>query len=236
MATKVTKSYLDAAITELTGTFKSLLAESIDEIKNTIIQNLKICNEKLQARVESLEEEILALREANVDLERRTEVALQHGRLEQVVISGIPPVVEHTDLEDMAVNILNEIKDHKVTPRDVAACHRLGKKNDTILRFVNRKDADDCFENKSKLKNITRESYGLEPGANIYIRENLSPYMSKLAFFCRVLKRKTLVDKVTTYKGVVKITRTVRGHPVKDVIAHKSDLEEIFDNLDELLK
>ena len=208
----------------------------IDEIKNTIIQNLKTCNEKLQARVETLEEEIIALREENIDLERRTEVALQHGRLEQVVISGIPPVVEHKDLEETAIKILNEIKEHKVTSRDVAACHRLGKKNETILRFVNRKDADDCFENRSKLKNITRETFGIDPGTNIYVRENLSPYMSKLAFFCRVLKRKLLVEKVTTYNGVIKIFRTVDGHPVKDVIAHKSDLEEIFPDLDDLLK
>ena len=183
-----------------------------------------------------MKKRLVALREANIDLERRTETALQHGRLEQVIISGIPPVVEHKDLEEVSLKILNDIKDHKVGPREVAACHRIGKKNDTILRFVNRKDADDCFENRSKLRDLKRETHGLEPGTNIYVRENLSPYMSQLAFFCRVLKRKLLVEKVTTFKGVIKIFRTVRGRSQKDVIAHKSDLEAIFPNLDDLLK
>ena len=102
------------------------------------------------------------------------------------------------------------------------------------MLFVNRKDADDCFENRSKLKNISRETLGLVPGTNLYVRENLSPYMSKLAYYCRVLKRKLLVDKVTTYKGIIKISRTVSGHPVKDVIAHISDLEEIFPNIEDV--
>ena len=232
----VTKRDLDVSISELKETFKSMLESSIDEIKNSIIENLKISNENLQLKVKDLEGEIKTLKNANIELEKRTEAALQHGRLEQIIVSGIPDTVKHDALEDFSIRVLNSIKTHEIIPRDIAACHRLGKNNDTILRFVNRKDADDCLENCGKLRDIDRGAFGLKEGGNIYIRGNLSPYMSKLAYFCRVLKRKGVIDKTTSFKGIIKIFRTVGNRSLTNVIAHKSDLEKIFPNLDELLE
>ena len=130
---------------------------------------------------------------------------------------------------------MNSIKTYDVVKRDIAACHRLGKNDDTIIRFVNRKDADDCLENRGKLRNINRGEFGLEEGSNIYIKENLSPYMSRLAYFCRVLKRKQYIEKTTSFKGVVKIFRTVDNRNLANIIGHKKDLEKIFPNLNELL-
>ena len=37
--------------------------------------------------------------------------------------------------------------DYKIGTRDIEACHRLGN-NDAIVRFVNRKDAEDCLLNR----------------------------------------------------------------------------------------
>ena len=236
----LTKVDIDEAITsmstKLTSSFQTMLDDSINEIKNSIIENLRLSNQNLQDRVNSLEREVKELKEAHVTLERSSEAAFQHGRLEQVVISGIPAEVEHKDLEEKSLRILNEIKNVQIQSRDIAACHRLGKKNDTIIRFINRKDADDCFENRMKLKNINREEHGLAPGANIYIRENLSPYISKLAYYCRELKRREYIEKVTTFKGVIKIFRTVENsRMVKSVIGHKDDLLKFFPNLNEIL-
>ena len=178
----------------------------------------------------------MTLKEENIQLEKRTEASLQHGRLEQVIVSGIPAGVNHEGLEEATLNILNEIKSYKCSSRDVAACHRIGKNNDTILRFINRKDAEDCFANRNKLKNIQREAHGLGAEDKVFVRENLSPYVSKLAYFCRVLKRKDLLDKVTTFKGVVKVFRYVNNRTVCNVIGHKNDLQLIFPNLDDLLE
>ena len=236
----ITKKDIDSSITNmsanLTSSFQSMLDNSIEEIKNTIIENLRISNQNLQLRVNSLESEVKDLREAHVALERRTEAALQHGRLEQVVISGIPVEVEHENLEEKSMCLLNEIKNVQIQSRDIVACHRLGKNNDTIIRFLNRKDADDCFENRIKLRDINREEYGLAPGSKIYIRENLSPYISKLAYYCRELKRKGYIEKVTTFKGIIKIFRTAENNrSARSVIGHKNDLLNIFPNLDEIL-
>ena len=89
--------------------------------------------------------------------------------------------------------------------------------------------------NRKKLESFDREKVGLEPDTKIFINENLSPYMAKLAFYCRVLKRKHLIAKLTTFKGVIKINRTVDGRPLSKVIGHKKDLELIFPNLNDLL-
>ena len=124
----VTKRDLDVSISELKETFKSMLESSIDEIKNSIIENLKISNENLQLKVKDLEGEIKTLKNANIELEKRTEAALQHGRLEQIIVSGIPDTVKHDALEDFSIRVLNSIKTHEIVPRDIAACHRLGKK------------------------------------------------------------------------------------------------------------
>ena len=43
----------------------------------------------------------------------------------------------------------------KVSPRDIEASHRIGKeKKQTIVRFVNRKDAEAVLTARSKLKSL----------------------------------------------------------------------------------
>lgn len=240
----VTKRDMDNAInrlsTKLTETFKNMLTDATNKIKDTIIGNLIQSNEDLQLRVSALENKVNTLKNTNMVFKKSTEAAFQHGRLEQILISGIPATVNQDALEETALKILNKIKDQEVSSSGVAACHRIGRKNDTILRFVNRKDADDCLLNRSKLRNIDREAVGLEPDINIYVNENLSPYMRKLAYYCRVLKRKSLIDKVTTFKGIIKITRTIgddeNSRTLTNVIGHKDDIEKLFPTLDDLLE
>ena len=113
----------------------------------------------------------------------------------------------------------------------------MGKKGDIILRFVNRKDADDCLENRRKLKDVDRGAVGLKDDVRIFVNENLSPFISQLAFYCRQLKKVNLISKVTTFKGVIKITRSVGddNHPVTSIIRHKIDLTNIFPDLNNIL-
>ena len=68
------------------------------------------------------------------------------------------------------------------------------------------------------------------------MNQNLSPFMNKLHYFCRVLKRQGYIDKVTIFKGVIKITSYVDGRSVVNVIGHKSDLEKLFPGLDDIVK
>ena len=103
----VTKTELNEKLDETVGTltatlnenFQKLLKASIDELKNTIIDNLKKSNEILQLKVQSMEGEISSLKNQHIDFVKRTEAAIQHGRLEQMIVSGIPERIPHDDLE-----------------------------------------------------------------------------------------------------------------------------------------
>ena len=53
---------------------------------------------------------------------------------------------------------------------DIAACHRLGSTDRTIVKFLNRKDAVKLLENKNKLKYV--ELYENSSDKNYY--KNLS--------------------------------------------------------------
>ena len=220
----LTKKDLDEVTVEIKESFKVMLTKSIDELKNTIIDNLKKSNELLQMKVGVLETEVKALKKEHIEYVKQAESSFQHGRLEQIIVSGIPESVSHEELESKVCSILNNVKTHKIGERDIAAYHRMGKKGDTILRFVNRKDAEDCLANRKQLQNFDLESVGFQPDTQIYISENLSPYMSRLAYYCRVLKRRGKINRLTTFKSLIKISRSVGGEGSTDVIQHKEDL------------
>ena len=124
----VTKRDLDKLNDDLSANFQAILTQSIEELKNTIIDNLKKSNELLQIKVKSLENEIDLLKESNVEYVKHTEASLQHGRLENIILSGIPESVQQVELEDKSRAILNFYKVNPVECRDIAACHRVGKK------------------------------------------------------------------------------------------------------------
>ena len=66
----------------------------------------------------------------------------QYDRWNNVVFSGIPENVPDNNLESTVISALSDI-DVQVEPRDIEACHRIGKPTSktqkTIVRFVNRK-------------------------------------------------------------------------------------------------
>ena len=70
----VTKPQQDDCIeklsTNLTSKLKSMLDESISNIKDTIIENLKVSNEKLQVRVGLLENRVNDLVNEKVEKEK----------------------------------------------------------------------------------------------------------------------------------------------------------------------
>ena len=81
------------------------------------------------------------------------------------MISGIQPGISDNELENKSIDIINKVNTTKVTSLDIEAGHRLGKKRDTLIKFVNRKDAEQCIDNRSKLANFNR----VEPGFDIPI-------------------------------------------------------------------
>ena len=103
-------------------------------MKDVIIKNLQVENERLRKKVNVLENKVLTLESERNLLE-------QYRRRNNIEITGIPDNVSDQVLEEKVVDILNEISDD-VSPKDIEACHRVGvSKNNskkTIVRFINR--------------------------------------------------------------------------------------------------
>ena len=57
-----------------------------------------------------------------------------------------------------SIEILKNI-DVTVDKEDIQACHRIGKKHTTIIKFVNRKSALECLRNKSRLKELDKVGF-----------------------------------------------------------------------------
>ena len=119
--------------TSLTKTFN----DSINELKSTLIKNLVKSNKPLQGLVNTLKDTV-------IKLETELQVNLQYNRQNNFLMPGIPKEVVHSDLENIAINIMKVSNTESlITSRDVAACHRISiRSTDVIVRMVNRRDVE----------------------------------------------------------------------------------------------
>lgn len=210
-------------LTRFDGVDKELL-----NLKDVIIKDLQIENQRLRVKLNNLEKKVISLEESGNLLE-------QYGRRNNLEITGIPNDVEDVHLEEKVIEILEKI-DVNVTNKDIEACHRVGKsRNDskkTIIRFINRKYAKKALVNRKNLKNFDKSSIGLSNSRGIFINENLTPLNNKLAFHCRKLKRDGFVDKTYSRDGVVcfSSTNVQNGKTIK--VLHLNTLVDLFPSFD----
>ena len=69
-------------------------------------------------------------------------------------------------------------------------------------------------------------SIGLDKNANLFLSQNLSDYNNKIAFHCRELRRKMLINSTWAYGGKVFIKIQDIGN--KEEIEHLSQLTRKF--------
>ena len=141
-------------------------------LKDVIIKNLQVENERLRNKVNVLENKILSLESEHNSLE-------QYGRCNKIEITGIPDSVPDQNLEEKVVHILNEITVN-VSPKDIEAFHRVGvSKNSskkTIVRFINRKHVKKALISRKNLRKIS------SPNCNVFINKNLTVKNNGIAF------------------------------------------------------
>ena len=102
-----------------------IVADSLLEVKDSIIEALKAENLKLQQKVEKLENRISELES---DLNKKD----QNNRRSNIEIQGIPLDIGDDSLEDKVIEILSEA--HIVATKfDIEDCHRLGKNGSNIV-------------------------------------------------------------------------------------------------------
>ena len=202
----------------MTSRFDGLDIELLN-LKDVIIKNIQVQNERLRKKKENvLENKVLTLESEHNSLE-------QYGRRNNTEITGLPDNVPNQILEEKVVDILNEIS-VDVSPKDIEACHRVGvSKNNskkTIVRFINRKHAKKALTSR---KNIRKSS---SPNCNVFINENLTVKNNEIAFPSRKLKRSGHLTKIYARDGTVHISspEVHRGKVLK--IYHINDLFNLF--------
>ena len=93
--------------------------KEILNLKDVIIKNLQIENQRLQTRFNDLENRVLSLEISGNHLE-------QYGRRNNLEITGISHDVSDENLEGKVIEVLNEIQ-VDVSRSDIEACHQIGK-------------------------------------------------------------------------------------------------------------
>ena len=161
------------------------------------------------------------------EMERSHYLYLQYGRRESVEITGIPETIGQKDLEEAVIDVYNAaritVHGSALSPKDVSACHRIGKKGKTIVRFVNRKFAMEGLVNGKNLKGTNL--YGNTP---IYINNSFCREFSYYGYIIRKLKANSLIDGYKIKNGVYHL-KTI-GSVRYDEISHINDFAKY--NLD----
>lgn len=138
------------------------------------------------------------------DLDTRVIECEQYPRRENLIISGIPACVSQNELESTVINIIQELG-FQIGPRDVSACHRLGRGRNghparVIVRFVNRKIVDFCLTNKkrlSELRGVLR--------MNLRFFESLCARNEETLKLCNKLKDNGDINHFFIRNGFVKV-------------------------------
>ena len=160
-------------------------------LKDVIIKDLQVENQRLRMKVNNLENKVMSLEINENHLE-------QYGRRNNLEITEIPDDVSDENLKEKVIHVLSEIQ-VKVSGSDIEACHRIGKSKNslkkTIVRFINRKHTKKALINRKGLISINKSSLSLSSSDNIFINENLTPMNNKIVFHCWKLKRNGQIEK-----------------------------------------
>ena len=104
-------------------------------LKDVIIKDLQVKNQRLRNKINNLEKKVMSLEENSNSLK-------QYGRRKNLEITGIPDDVDNQNLGEKVIEILDKT-DINVSSKDIESCHQIGKSKNssktTIVRLVNRK-------------------------------------------------------------------------------------------------
>ena len=171
-------------------------------------------NKQLHSKVKQLENELKEEKTKRNSLE-------QHGRLNQVEISGVP-LQDDEDCKKIVAEIA-KLANAKVECTDIDVAHRLPG-GGIIVQFASRTARDILFNSKSNLKGKTVKDLGLSPPKTkegvetkglIFINKGLTQETKSLLFETRK-KCKTLnINRIWTNKGIIKVKGEHHPKPIR---------------------
>ena len=189
--------------------------ELIDLVKNLRTENvaLKAMQEFMKQSNDRLER-----------LEREQNRHIQYQRRNTVEISGIPTAVKQDELEKEVCRIFDvagvQVNGHKLDPFQIQACHRIGRKGNTICQFVNRKYAYEGIYNGKNLKD--KNLFGED--SKVYINPSLCKEYQYLNYIIRKAKGGNKIFRWRVKHGINLIQLSQEGEFFE--VTHKNDLIE----------
>ena len=160
-------------------------------------------------------------------LERSVAQLDQYGRRENIEISGIPNSVPKQHLEEEVIKILHNIGLEHIDSYAIVGCHRISGKDrhgnqNTIVRFLQRKDAISCLMLRKRLSKCNTLGY-----KNLWFSENLCPAFRSIYESLETLKRKGMVAKMWSRYGKIHY-KLVGSENVVHNVSHMLEIDHLF--------
>ena len=163
-----------------------------------MINTLREENESLKA----LQALYLKQSERIEKLERQFYLNQQYQGRNTIEVTGIPETVAQNQLENEIVKIYAAaqvvVDGDALERKDIQACHRIGKKNVTICKFVNRKFANEGLYNGKNLKG--KDLYGNK--SQIYINNSFCDEFRHINCLIRKAKKNNNIFRWKVKHGV----------------------------------
>ena len=197
-----------------------ILINSLKGEKNELLTKLNNLSQKFETKSSSFKDELY-------NMQCRITRNEQYSRRESIIISGIPENIHHQYLEENVVYILKEMGMTNIQHYDIAACHRLLKNRNspypakTIVKFINRKDAEFCLRNRDRIIEIRNKI-----NMNLRIYESLCSANEKVLADCHRLKHLGFIEEFYIRNGFVKIVINEGDSPKR--IEHIDILKNTF--------
>ena len=183
-------------------------------LTNAVADAVCRANEATLARMDSLEEELVATRARLAEAEQRLDDVENQRRRNCVVISGVPETTgESTD--ELVVDV-GRAAGLELSPDSLDATHRLGKPQPgkarpILARFVRnsmRQQLNDRRKELSADKVRGHTTLTRPVLSKTYIAESLSPKSQQLLYVARQLRKKNALWAAYTTNGRVKVKKT----------------------------
>ena len=203
------------------------IAAKLENLENRIDQ-LQQENKKLKCKIRGNEKHLDDQLGYIYSLEKDLSRLDQYGRRENVEIQGIPADVSDQELEGEVLKILHCLGLTRISHFAIVACHRIGRKDrngsrNTIIRFLNRKDATATLMSKSKVYLCKNLGYD-----NLKLLENLCPAYRSIFDELVELKKEGSIQKVWSFNGQISYTVSDGGQEKTKKVHHESDLDILY--------
>ena len=168
-------------------TVKKALCSIIPIIKDVITEAMEERTKKMETKIQNLQEQVKRNRIRSVVEADRAE---QYSRRDNLIVTGI--IEEEEEGAESMINKILEVchaTEAKVKKEDIAAIHRLGKKqvgkNRSIIIRTTRLAKQEIIKKKKNLKNNQTVANSTSTEQKVYINEDITEPRRKLQGFIR---------------------------------------------------